>query len=235
VFSPLDNTLDQDIENKIAAHALDSEKLSAFTTNELLNVVKKLHLLKAPGIDRITALIIQQLPPEGLRTLLHIYNSIRRLDYWPVTLKQAKVIMVPKPGKNPNEVSSYRPTSLLTVLSKILEKFLLIKITNEPHSIDWMPWHQFGFRKGPSTIQQCHRIVDTINKALEDKNYCPAVFLDVSQAFDKVWHRGLLLKIQQTLPPKYFRILQSYLHCRYLTITYNNGTSSPIPMLSGVP
>jgi hypothetical protein len=178
--------------------------------------------------------MIQQLPPEGLRTLLHIYNSILRLDYWPVILKQAKVIMVPKPGKPPNEVSSYRHISFLPVLSKILEKLLLIKITNEPHSMDWMPWHQFGYRKGHSTIQQCHRLVDTINKALEDKNYCPAVFLDVSQAFNKVWHRGLLLKIQQTFPPKYFRILQSYLHCRYLTITYDE-TSSPIPMLLGVP
>ena len=78
------------------------------------------------------------------------------------------------------------------------------------------------------------RLVDTINKALEEKSYCPAVFLDVSQAFDIVWHRGLLLKILQTLPTNYFSILQSYLQCRYLTITYNNETSSPIPMLSGV-
>jgi retron-type reverse transcriptase len=142
---------------------------------------------------------------------------------------------VPKQGKPPNEVSSYRPISLLSVLSKILKKPLLIKLAKEPNSMDWIPWHQFGFRKGHSTIQQCHRIVDTINKTLEDKKYCPAVFLDVTQAFDKVWHRGLLLKIQQTLPKKYFRIPKSYLHCRYLTITYNSETSSPIPMHSGVP
>jgi hypothetical protein len=142
VFSPLDNTLDQDIENKLAAHAPDYEKLSVFTTNESLNVVKKLHPIKVPGIESITTLMIQQLPPEGLQILLHIYNSILRLDYWPFTLKQEKVIIVPKPGKNPNEVSSYRPISLLTVLSKILQKLLLIKITNEPLSTDWMPWHK---------------------------------------------------------------------------------------------
>jgi hypothetical protein len=117
--------------------------------------------------------------------------------------------MVPKQGKTPNEVSSYRPISLLSVLSKILEKFLLIKLAKEPNSMDWIPGHQFGFRKGHSTIQQCHWIVDTINKAFEDKKFCPVVFLDVSQAFDKVWHWGLLLKIQQTLNKKYFRILKS--------------------------
>jgi len=50
-------------------------------------------------------------------------------------------------------------------------------------------------------MQQCNRLVDTINKALEGQKYCSAVFLDVSQAFDKVWHPGLLLKIKKTPTP----------------------------------
>jgi len=61
------------------------------------------------------------------------------------------------------------------------------------------------------------------------------VFLDISQAFDKVWHQGLLLKIQQTLPPNYFNILQSYLQPRQSVVTYNNSTSQPVHMLSGAP
>jgi hypothetical protein len=48
------------------------------------------------------------------------------------------------------------------------------------------------------------RLTDIINKALDDQQYCSAVFLDVSQAFDKVWHQGLLLKIKQTPPPSAF-------------------------------
>ena len=74
-----------------------------------------------------------------------------------------------------------------------------------------------------------------MNKALDDQQYCSAVFLDVSQAFDKVWHQGLLLKIKQTLPPGCFKILKSYLQNRYFVTTYNNETSPPFPMLSGVP
>jgi hypothetical protein len=61
------------------------------------------------------------------------------------------------------------------------------------------------------------------------------VFLDISQAFGKVWHQGLLLKIQQTLPPNYHNILESYLHSRQLAVTYNNSISQPVHMRSGVP
>jgi hypothetical protein len=48
------------------------------------------------------------------------------------------------------------------------------------------PNHQFGFRQRHSTIQQTHRIVQQINKALERKQYCSAAFLDITQAFDIV-------------------------------------------------
>jgi hypothetical protein len=68
--------------------------------------------------------------------------------------------------------------------------------------------HQFGFRQRHSTIEQTHRIVQRI-KALEKKQYCSAVFLDISQAFDKVWHTGRLYKLRQSLPLNYFLIIKS--------------------------
>ena len=69
--------------------------------------------------------MIQELPTEGTQTLLHLYNAIFRLEYWPKTLQQARVIMILKPGKNPNDVQLHRPISLLPVIAKILEKLLL--------------------------------------------------------------------------------------------------------------
>jgi len=129
--------------------------------------------------------------------------------------------MIPKPGKNP---TSYRPISLLPVVSKILEKLLLKRIYKDTHNQAWIPLHQFGFRKAHSTTQKCHRLTDIISKAFDDQLYCWTVFLDVSQAFDKVWHQGLLLKIKQTLPPVY---LQSYLQNRHFVTTYNKETPPP--------
>ena len=118
--------------------------------------------------------------------------------------------MIPKPGKDPTDVSSYRPISLLSIISKVLEKLLHKRINKDMHQQDWIPRHQFGFRQAHCTVQQCHRLTDIINKALENHQYCTASFLDVSHSFDKVWHPGILLKIKQTLPPGYFHLLQSY-------------------------
>jgi hypothetical protein len=49
-----------------------------------------------------------------------------------------------------------------------------------------IPNHQFGFRQRHSTIEQTHRIIQRINKALENKQYCSGAFLDISQAFNTV-------------------------------------------------
>jgi hypothetical protein len=59
-----------------------------------------------------------------------------------------------------------------------------------------IPNHQFGFRQRHSTIEQTHRIVQRINKALERKQYCSAAFLYITQAFGIVWHTGLLYKLK---------------------------------------
>jgi hypothetical protein len=110
--------------------------------------------------------------------------------------------MLPKPGKNPIDVASYGPIRPLPTISKLLEKLILKMINKESNPQDWITNHQFGFRQAHSTTQQCHRVADTINKALENHQFCTAAFLDVSQAFDKVWHPGLLFKIKKKSTPK---------------------------------
>ena len=81
-----------------------------------------------------------------------------------------------------------------------------------------IPIHQFGFRERHSTIEQVHRITDIIEKALEDKMICSAVFLDAAKAFDKVSHEGLLEKLKLLFPKEYTEVLKSYLSNRYFRI-----------------
>jgi hypothetical protein len=140
---------------------------------------------------------------------------------------------MPKPGKNLMDVSSYRPISLLPTISKVLDK-LIQKINQYILESAWVPNHQFGFRQAHSTLQQCHRITDVINKVMENQQYWTATFWDLSQAFDTVWHPGLLFKIRRILPSSYFNLLKSYLNEHQFETKFNWEISSRFHIHSGV-
>jgi hypothetical protein len=98
-----------------------------------------------------------------------------------------------------------------------------------------IPSHQFGFRQRHSTIEQTHQIIQRINEALENKQYCSAAFLDISQAFNKVWHTGLLYKLRRSLPLNYFLILKSYLHSRHFLIKAETEYTELLSVNASVP
>jgi hypothetical protein len=74
--------------------------------------------------------MMKELPRKGIVKITHLSNAAFRLRYVPIQWKVAEVIMIPKPGKPPNEKTSYRPTSLLSIVSKIFEKLLFKRQTN---------------------------------------------------------------------------------------------------------
>lgn len=143
--------------------------------------------------------------------------------------------MIPKPGKNLSDLASYRPISLLPVLSKLLEKLLLKRLQPILEERELIPSHQFGFRNQHSTIEQVHRIVKEISNNLESKRYCSAVFLDVKQAFDKVWQVGLCHKLKKVLPHHFYEILSSYLKDRWFLVKQRDELSDLHTIASGVP
>jgi hypothetical protein len=93
--------------------------------------IKMLNQKKTPDLDLITARMLNELPKEGFVNLMYIFNAILGLKYWPKSLKIAQIIMIPKPGKNPMDISSYRPISLLPTISKVLEKRILKNINKD--------------------------------------------------------------------------------------------------------
>jgi len=117
--------------------------------------------------------------------------------------------MIAKPGKDPADVTSYRPISLLPILSKVLEKLILRRLQPIITDNNLIPSHQFGFRPKHGTIEQVHRVVHRIHDDLENRRFCSAAFIDISQAFDKVWHTGLLYKIKLGFPHPVYTLLKS--------------------------
>jgi len=156
--------------------------------------------------------------------LTHIYNAILRTEYVPKQWKQAQVIMLLKPEKPPEHVTSYRPISLLPSLSKLFEKLLLKRLKPIIEARQLISEHQFGFRNKHSTIEQVHRVTNVINYALEEKIYCYGVFLDVAQAFDKVWHKELHnIKLREQLPHTWCAFIESYLTERQFRVIHDEA------------
>jgi len=186
---------------------------------EIEHIIKQLPIKKSPGHDLISNVITKNLPKKIIIFLSHIFNAIFRLSYFPNTWKYSVVILIPKPNKPPQDPASYRPISLLPTFSKIVEKILLKRLI---HIKNIIPHTQFGFRSKHSTLHQLHRTVDIISSSLEKKQFCTAVFLDISQAFDRVWHDGLMYKLKKFLPAPLFFLIKSYLSNRFLTVRLNN-------------
>jgi hypothetical protein len=97
------------------------------------NEIACLNPRKAPGIDGVTPIMLKEMSRKGLVLLTYIFNAILKQKYWPRQLKTAEIIMIPKPGKSPNNVSSYRPISLLPNISKLLEKLLIKRTRSDPN------------------------------------------------------------------------------------------------------
>ncbi|KAL4104596.1 hypothetical protein QTP88_019890 [Uroleucon formosanum] len=190
---------------------------------------------KSPGHDLITAEIARKLPDKAIIHLTHIFNDILRISHFPIQWKLATIILFPKPNKPIDNPSSYRPISLLPFFSKLFEKLILTRIYPIIKEKKLIPDTQFGFREHHSTIHQIHRLADTIACSLEKKLYTSAVFLDISQAFDKVWHPGLLFKLKTFLPPSYYLFFKSYLSERHFLVRSGTEHSSISPILAGVP
>jgi hypothetical protein len=203
--------------------------------NEVEIAIKNLPVGKAPGYDLITATILRNIPRKTILLITYIFNSIIRLSHFPIQWKFSIITLFPKPGKPHHLPSSYRPISLLPLLSKLFEKLIITRIDKYITNSIAIPHHQFGFRAAHSTIQQCHRIVNEISSALEKKQYCCAVFLDVSQAFDRVWHAGLLFKLKQILPDSLYLLMKSYLEDRNYKVKQGDDFSCIYSINAGVP
>ncbi|KAH8417258.1 hypothetical protein KR222_007247 [Zaprionus bogoriensis] len=93
----------------------------------------------------------------------------------------------------------------------------------------------YGSRGSPSYIDfALTRGILGIHVSIR-KEYCNALFLDIREAFDRVWHRGLLAKIKDALPAPFFGLLQSYLERRKFAVRFHSALSVEYPVSAGVP
>ncbi|GFR91776.1 RNA-directed DNA polymerase from mobile element jockey-like [Elysia marginata] len=122
----------------------------------------------------------------------------------PQIWKHASVVAILKPGKPANEASNYRHIPLLCCLCKLLERFILTRIT--PYVDPNTQVQQAGFRPQRRTTEQVLTFTSDIEAGFENKLKTEAVLIDLSSAYDTVYTGGLILKLKlaKLIPRKKF-------------------------------
>lgn len=240
-FCPNEDIQDIDFSSHVTSEMslpwLTVERSVQYTSpSEILHHLKTFKNKKSPGHDGIPNIVLRNLPRKGLAFLASLFNACLSLSYFPVTWKHSLIIVIHKPGKPSSHVNSYRPISLLPTLSKLFEKIIKKRLDAYVNSTSLIPPHQFGFRSHHSTNHQLLRVSEDIIKGFERRCHTTAVFLDVSQAFDRVWHDGLLFKLREFGVPCYLqRIIRSFLEDRTFSVNIGGVLSTTRPIQAGVP
>jgi hypothetical protein len=217
-------------------HNDDHPLASKFTLSELVLVLKKVKN-RSPGPDNIYNLFLKKGPPELHKCLLKLFNACFSIGYHPSAWKMGYVTMIPKPGKNPLEASSYRPITLLNTMGKLLERLITQRILYYLEQEGWFKISQSGFRANRSTSDHLLRLSESVLRAFNRQSHVLAVFLDVEKAFDAVWLDGLRYKLYMNtgIPPRVIRWISSYLTNRKVQVSVNGSLSTEILPQAGVP
>ena len=229
----IEDTLQQFCQSKLKNGK--SFEIPLLAVHEVGKLISDLKNKKSMGPDNLTAYLLKLTLPYIVEPLTYIYNLSIQLSIFPSLLKHAKVIPLPK-SKDLNDPGNYRPISILSVLSKPLERHihnhLLLHLENNSLLVP----SQSGFRPNHSCQTALTKMCDTWLSAINESAMIGAVFLDFRKAFDTVNHYIMIKKLEiylgNSLSTSFFK---SYLEDRHQYVLINGKRSKKGTIVSGVP
>lgn len=198
---------------------------------EVTNFLKDLNKDAATGLDDIPGKFLLNDPNYFGELLTHYINRAIEEEYFPDSLKEAKITPIHKKGAR-DEPDNYRPIAVLPFISKPFEKVLYKQIVGYFEKNNLFSQAQYGFRKGKSTGQAVSEMVEQLLQATKsnknkgsEKESIVSLQIDLSKAFDLVDHNILLHKLKKYgFSKAALNLLASYLSQRtQKTVVTKNG------------
>ena len=201
---------------------------------EVLDIIMSLKN-GSPGIDNIPASAIKFVANCILNPLTHLCQLSISEGYFPQELKIAKIIPLYK-ANDPGKFNNYRPISLLSVFSKILERIMYDRLYNFLIKKKKLYLYQFAFQKFKSTNMALICLQEKLISKLEKGEIGIGIFIDFRKAFDTVDHAILLEKLDHIgIRGQAYNWFKSYLNNRQQFVEFE-GTSSFVKYVKcGVP
>ena len=183
-----EETPDTDVEATINIIRVPAE-----TVKEILKTLKP---NKACGPDNITPRVLRETAEEISPSIARLYNFSLASGTFPYIWKIANITALHNKDDKQN-VQNYRPISLLSTVGKCLER--CVQKTVQAHLIDQghISPTQAAYTPKSSTVTQLLEMYHTITEAMDKGKEIRFLFMDVSKAFDQVWHQGILYKLKK--------------------------------------
>ena len=177
---------------------LQSHKSSIYLhptdVHEIKKIVGKLPSKRSSGHDNISNILLKDIVSSIAEVLCEIFNRSLEQGEFPSIMKLADVVPLFK-GKEHYLEINYRPISLLTTISKVLEKIVYQRIYSFLQTTGQLYENQYGFREAHSCEHAIGKVINGIVKGLENKKTSACVLLDLSKAFDTIEHGIMLEKL----------------------------------------
>ena len=159
-------------------------------------VLTNLDSSKASGPDFIPVVVLKNCKPEVSYILAELFNMCLKESCFSDSWSASLVAPVFKNVGERSTAKNYCPVSLLSVVRKVFEKLVNNRIVDNLEKCGLFSDFQYGFRSSRSTADLLTVVSDRIARAFNRSGATRAVALDISKAFDKVWHAGLLHKLK---------------------------------------
>lgn len=205
------------------------------TAGEILESIKAVSNKNSVGYDGVRTDVIKNCMMSLLEPLGILFNLSLSTGVFPEQLKVAVVVPIHKSGSE-QDITNYRPISILSILSKIFEYIIKNRIMSFLDRNEFFSDRQFGFLPGKSTDDALLSHITDLTNQIEKGSLTVALYLDIKKAFDTVNHEILLEKLYNCgirgSPLDWF---SSYLRGRYQVVRMGEEFSFPLRVTSGVP
>jgi ribonuclease HI len=210
----------QVVRKAIAPH------LHWINTEKFIKAVNLFKNDKAAGPDLIKPIVLKHLPNKVIERICTLYAACIETGYTPKAWKHAKVIFIPKPGKDDyTDPNAYRPISLTPFIFKTMERLVLWNLEETTFKMQPLHRNQHAFRRGHSTEIPLSKLTNFVEQAFLNKEYAVCIFLDIIGAFNNVTHQAIIKAMKTAnFPAEITAWYGNYTQCRSCEISIGPKT-----------
>lgn len=196
------NSEDANVEQTVSSFTLPSEPVTLpFTQQQLEDACEHINTNTALGPDDISPHFLKHGGPALMSCLFLMFHLCYQHGILPTQWKEGIIVALFKHNGDKHDVNNYRPINVTSVIMRLFDKLMLPTLLQYMSARPIPYAFQFGFTKLRSTYDAILRLLSFVGRYYN--NYpIPAVFIDISKAYDRVWVKGLLFKLRTHLNMK---------------------------------